>query len=486
VAGRLKLGPVWLVLLMTTVSGQDIARSAYDAALRLEKSGVYEQALTQYLRLIEGRQDEEISLMAKLQAAKIYLNAFKDHEKARAFLEDIAKRIDHPELAAEAVCNLGKVNYEEAQGLNDIQAALGEFQQVILVFRGTPAVAEALLLAAAVEESLGNIENARHHYQSILYESRDSSSAAPAEFRLARCHVVSGNPGAAIEQLQRIRLLYPSTPEAEMALRAASNLYRLYLLRQDQQLFHAREIATLNLDDVRQLEVSGDQLFLLDKSELVTLETVGKFAGKKPAAGIRGIRLERAGGYSTNSDRAVEIKGQLKTVEYQDDEKVKVFDKLTSCVRNSFGESYIVGNFEGIWRLVEKEVKKEKRLIAEPFMSMSGRIRRLRLDTENWFYALSDKDGSLWVLNREGGTEIQIKEDQYKFDSILDFALDGYDNLYLLGKKEILVFDNLHRSGKRPRVLSRVDHPVKNVRRIAVDGTGQIYLACKKGITKMF
>jgi len=464
---------------------ENIARTAYEAAQRLEKNGVYEQALTQYLRLVEGGQDEEISLMAKLQAAKIYLNSFQDYAKARTLFGDIAKRIDFPNLAAEAVCNLGKANYQESQGLNDIKAALGEFQQVILVYRETAAASEALLSAAEIEETLGNLKSAKHYYRSILYESRDKSAAPPAAFRLARCYVVSGEVATAIEELQRLRLLYPSSPEAETSLRAASNLYRMYLLKQESRSFRAKDLVTMELDDVAQLEVFGPNLLLLGKADLLTIGPDGKVVERKPMAGIRCIRVER-GSIATNNDRAVQIKGQMTTVEYQDDDKIKIFDKVLASTRNSFGETYVIGDFEGIWKLIPKEINKQKKVIAEPFASLPDRPGRLRLDTENWFYALANNEKSLFVLDRQGNTKLQIREDAYNLDSILDFALDGYDNLYLLGKKQIVIIDNVHRPAQGPKVLARVDLPFKNPRRIAVDTAGQIYVAGKKGIVTLY
>ena len=465
-------------LLLGNLLYPQTARRALDTAMGMEKEGNPEQALNIYERLIEGEQDEEVALLARIQAGKIYLNKDQNYAQARQLFENVVTHIEYAELASEALFNLGKIRYQQARTLDDLQAALGEFRQAIEIYGETQAALDSLMLAGMIEENLNNFSRAIFYYQTAFYQYPESEVASQAQFRLARCYMLTGAIEAALEELQKVRLNYPGSPEAQLSLDAASNIYRLYYSGKAKELYRQSALSTPQLDNPRQIElVPGGSLLVLDKNRLLTLGVDGKTVSASRSNNAS-LFVDRQGWVHDVTERAIRSGQRNIAVQYMDKDKLKVFDKINTFVQNSFGERYVGGGKEGIWGLQPRE----RDFLAVPLAGARlGNLARLRVDSRGALYALDQNRQLLNIVNRDGSSIKQITSKSLGLDRIQDFTIDFFDNLYLLDRKGgFLVLQNLHSGENQLTALARIPTTVKNPKAIGVDHAGRVYVAGEK------
>jgi len=446
----------------------------------MEKEGNHEQALSIYERLIDGEQDEEVALLARIQAGKIYLNQKQDYAQAQQLFESVVSHIEYSELASEALFNLGKIRYQQARTVNEIQDALGEFRQAIEIYGDTAAALDSLMFAGMIEENMNNLSRAIFYYQTAFYQYPESELASQAQFRLARCYMLMGAIGKALEELQKVRLNYPQSPEARLSLDASSSIYRLFFSNKLTELYRQSAITTPQLDNPTQIEfVSDGNLLLLDKNRILTIGVDEKTvnAGRSNSASLF---VDREGRVHNVTDRAIRSGGQNILVQFMDKDKLKVFDKIKTFVQNSFGESYVGGDKEGIWGLQLQG----RNFLAVPLPGAKiGKVARLRVDSRGALYALDQNRQMMNIVDRDGTLIRQISAKSYGIDRIQDFTIDFFDNLYLLNRDGgFVVLQNLYGSENKLAVLARIPTTVKKPKTIGVDRAGRVYVAGEKNL----
>ena len=278
--------PVLLILpflLLSNLVYPQTARRALNTAIGMENEGNHEQALSIYERLIDGEQDEEVTLLARIQAGGIYLNQKQDYAQAQQLFESVVSHIEYAELASAALFNLGKIRYQQARTLDEIQDALGEFRQAIEIYGDTAAALDSLMFAGMIEENMNNLSRAIFYYQTAFYQYPESELASQAQFRLARCYMLMGAIGEALEELQKVRLNYPQSPEARLSLDASSSIYRLFYSNKLKELYRQSAITTPQLDNPTQIEFASDgSLLLLDKNRILTIGVDGETVKRRP------------------------------------------------------------------------------------------------------------------------------------------------------------------------------------------------------------
>ncbi len=475
--------PVLLILpflLLSNLVYPQTARRALNTALGMEKEGNHEQALSIYERLIDGEQDEEVTLLARIQAGGIYLNQKQDYAQAQQLFESVVSHIEYSELASEALFNLGKIRYQQARTLNEIQDALGEFRQAIEIYGDTAAALDSLMFAGMIEENMNNLSRAIFYYQTAFYQYPESELASQAQFRLARCYMLMGAIGEALEELQKVRLNYPRSPEARLSLDASSSIYRLFYSNKLTELYRQSAITTPQLDNPTQIEFASDgNLLLLDKNRILTIGVDEKTvnAGRSNSASLF---VDREGRVHNVTDRAIRSGVQNILVQFMDKDKLKVFDKIKTFVQNSFGERYVGGDKEGIWGLELQG----RNFLAVPLPGAKiGKVARLRVDSRGALYALDQNRQIMNIVDRDGTLIRQISAKSYGIDRIQDFTIDFFDNLYLLNRDGgFVVLQNLYGSENKLAALARIPTTVKKPKAIGVDHAGRVYVAGEKNL----
>ena len=475
--------PVLLILpflLWSSLLYSQTARRALNTAIGMEEEGNHEQALSIYERLINGDQDEEVTLLARIRAGTIYLNQKQDYAQAQQFFESVVSHVEYSELASEALFNLGKIRYQQARTLDEIQDALGEFRQAIEIYGDTSAALDSLMFAGMIEENMNNLSRAVFYYQTAFYQYPESELASQAQFRLARCYMLMGSIGEALEELQKVRLNYPQSPEARLSLDASSSIYRLFYSNKITELYRQSAITTPQLDNPTQIEfVSDGNLLLLDKNRVLTIGVDEKTvnAGRSNSASIF---VDREGRVHNVTDRAIRSGAQNILVQFQDKDDLKVFDKIKTFVQNSFGEGYVGGDKEGIWGLQMQG----RNFLAVPLPGANiGKVVRLRVDSRGALYALDQNRQILNIVDRDGTLLKQISSKSYGIDRIQDFTIDFFDNLYLLNRDGgFVVLQNLYSAEDKLATLARVPTTVKKPKTIGVDHAGRVYVAGEKNL----
>ena len=475
--------PILLILpffLLSNLVYSQTARRALNTAIGMEEEGSHEQALSIYERLINGDQDEEVTLLARIRAGTIYLNQKQDYAQAQQFFESVVSHVEYSELASEALFNLGEIRYQQARTLDEIQDALGEFRQAIEIYGDTSAALDSLMFAGMIEENMNNLSRAVFYYQTAFYQYPESELASQAQFRLARCYMLMGEIGEALEELQKVRLNYPQSPEDRMSLDASSSIYRLFYSNKITELYRQSAITTPQLDNPTQIEfVSDGNLLLLDKNRVLTIGVDEKTvnAGRSNSASIF---VDREGRVHNVTDRAIRSGAQNILVQFQDKDDLKVFDKIKTFVQNSFGEGYVAGDKDGIWGLQLQG----RNFLAVPLpWARIGKVARLRVDSRGALYALDQDRRLLNIVDRDGTLLKQINAKSYGIDRIQNFTIDFFDNLYLLNRDGgFVVLQNLYSAEDKLAALARVPTTVKKPKTIGVDHAGRVYVAGEKNL----
>jgi tetratricopeptide (TPR) repeat protein len=336
------------------------------------------------------------------------------------------------------------------------------------------------MFAGMIEENMNNLSRAVFYYQTAFYQYPESELASQAQFRLARCYMLMGSIGEALEELQKVRLNYPQSPEARLSLDASSSIYRLFYSNKITELYRQSAITTPQLDNPTQIEfVSDGNLLLLDKNRVLTIGVDEKTvnAGRSNSASIF---VDREGRVHNVTDRAIRSGAQNILVQFQDKDDLKVFDKIKTFVQNSFGEGYVAGDKEGIWGLQLQG----RNFLAVPLPGTRiGKVIRLRVDSRGALYALDQDRRLLNIVDRDGTLLKQINAKSYGIDRIQDFTIDFFDNLYLLNRDGgFVVLKNLYSAEDKLAALARVPTTVKKPKTIGVDHAGRVYVAGEKNL----
>ena len=469
-------------------------------AIRLEQEGRYDNALSEYERIVGTDADAEIKLEARVRAGRIYLDEKGDVARAVRFFEEGAKAVRFPELVAMSRVYYGRAILATARAEADYDRALTEFDSVIRTYGDSSAVVEALIFGGSVLELQHKFERAIINYQSVVFGSPDSPFAPLAFVRLGHTLARMGRTADALGAYQNVQSLYAGKPVAADAKKAATLLFRLFMLKErSPDIFAPVVIAeksdSFKLDDPSRLDwLNSGDIRITDKERVfeVSAASGANAAGRatpaaaqvRPAAGSRGDCRDFQGREYRVAKKSITPPGSRGVSPHirKPDGKMEVLDEVLACGVNRYGEIVISAKGpDGIYKMDPATGE------STPFMPGQKHALKIAVDSESNFYFLNPEETAISIVDADGKAVTAISSPTVSIKELADFGLDAFDNIYLLDKQgkfvvlggiglaEHLKLKQIH---KQDIVVAA--KPAKDLRAITVAPAGTVYVVGKE------
>ena len=147
---------------------------------------------------------------------------------AQATTDAIIRKYASASAAAFAYVLSGRLALEKGRAPADVEAATASFGRVPVLYPGSDAEPSSIYYWGEALRLVKRNDDALERYRDLTLKYPTSIWSARALLGAAACLVQSGRAINAMEGMQRVRRLFPGTPEAATALNWNTVLYRLY------------------------------------------------------------------------------------------------------------------------------------------------------------------------------------------------------------------------------------------------------------------
>jgi TolA-binding protein len=262
----------------TRVSGQngdDLTRRQLDKARSFLEAKQYAEAVRDFELIVSSNPNSQYADDALLELAKYHLDVAGDLTAAKVAIDTIIQKYGHSDSAPLAYLLSGRTTLARSRVPEAMVQARGDFERVRAYFPGNEAVPFAMYYAGETIRLTGVPAEAPVRFQQVNSDYPRSPAAALADLGSALCHIALEQPARAMETLQRIRVRFPGTRDAQTALRWNTTLYRLYIKPPKQQpafAYSGRNVAGPGgkLKDVFALDIDADgNVFVATRSAVL-------------------------------------------------------------------------------------------------------------------------------------------------------------------------------------------------------------------------
>ncbi len=479
--------PAWAALVWLsggTTTGQppaqlpaeELARRQYESGLAFLRNGNDAEALKDFQAVIELHPTTSVAPLAWLQIGRYHLERRGDLARAQAAAETVIKKYPTSAAVAGAHILAGRIRLAQSWRASDLEAAVASFDRVPRLFPESEAVPEALVLAGDTLRLSGRPGDALQRYQHVLLDYPDDPRAAAAGFGAAMAVAAQGDLYAAMEQFQRVRNRWPSSPEAGAALAAQTILFRLAVRAQKAPPFSlAGELpATGRKVEFRALAVTRDGvLYGATGSGVVAL----KPAAAPPAPAVRdlrGLALDPSGALAVVGKNELKVLGgpAIAFTVPRPGESPRTVEDIAAAAALPTGQWLVAdadsgsvlrfgakGDYDGVFAPV-----RASRLAVGP----SGEVAAIERDTK-----------TVLIFNPDATPRGRLAErgQGYTFRNPRDVAFDAFGHLYVLDETAVLIFDSARRLLHRVAPAERTRGALENAAALAVDPAGRLYVA---------
>ena len=402
----------------------------------------YKEALSDFESVLGKYPKTSVADDALLEIAYYQFEQLQDLRAAEATADRLLNEYKDSDSAPLAQVLKGRASLATGYTPEQVGKAIANFERVSRVYAGTDAVPEALFWAGEAARLGGMREDAIKRFSDLTTRYPASPILARALLGSASSLVAIGQPQRAIEQLQRVRNQFPTSPEASTALEWLTILYRLYVKIPAQPAYaYASAVGgpTGKIKDFRDLDVApGNHLLVATKTGVVELGAKGEVVKTTEAPDALAMFLDQQGRPVTiHEEGGLRAAGRPPVVlaTARNDGKVEPID-INAAVTMSNGD-FIVAN------------RDQKTLVR---FAADGRpkgefvravvARRLAIADLDDLAALDPDQKTITLISREGKIVGRIAErgTGYQLRQPMDLAFDRLGHLYVLDKGSIYVF----------------------------------------------
>jgi hypothetical protein len=324
-------------------------------------------------------------------------------------------------------------------------AALASFDRVQRLFPGSEAVAPALVAAGDTLRRLGRCPESLERSDQVTMTYPRTTWASAARVSSAACFAIGGRPLDAMEELQRVIVAAPDSPEARQARMLNTIIYRLYVRAPAQApyRFSGNGIGgpTGRLKDVSAIALGHDgMLFVSGKSGVLALDPKGTTRRSVSAVEPRALFVDRDGKVLV-AQRALLVQEatpapQMLTLTVpREGGQARVLDEITAVAILSTGERLVADREQrGVFKFDA----------AGKYLGSFAPVRASRIalgPVEQ--VALLDRDNkSVALFDRSGkpAGRVATKGTGYELANPADLAFDVLGHLYVLDGAQVEVF----------------------------------------------
>ena len=225
-AGLVFLAVAWQATAQS--SPDDQARRLLEDGRQYLAKGQAKQALDNFTTITTGFANTEWVDDALLEIGRYYLDVEGNVDKARESFEQVAKRYPQSDSAPGAYYYLGWLTLTHATKPQELDDALAQFDRIRTLYPHSDWVPRSFYAAGLVHRRAGRLAEAVEAERRATLEYPTSEAAAAAQFQVAHCLALLGEPRQAMEEYQQVRNRYPSSEWAAPALDRITALWRLF------------------------------------------------------------------------------------------------------------------------------------------------------------------------------------------------------------------------------------------------------------------
>ncbi len=459
----------------TQLPPEELARRQYESGLAFLRNGNYIEALKDFQAVVELHPATSVAPLAWLQIGRYFLEHVGDLERARAAADTVIKKYPTSDAVAGAHILAGRILIARSRAPSDLDAAVASFDRVPRLFPESDAVAEAFVRAGDVLRLLGRPDDALPRYQQVLLDFPDDPRAATAGFGAAMALAARGDAFAAMEQFQRVRNRWPSSPEAEAALARQTILYRLAVRAQKGAAFSpAGELPAAGRKiEVRALAVTRDGAVYGATDAGVTALKPAAAPAAPGARRPRGLTLDATGGLVVIEESALSGPGG-RTVTFtvpRPGREPRTVEHIAAAVALPTGH----------WVVADADEGSLVRFRGSEYDGVFAPVRALRLAVgpAGEVAALERDTKNILIFGPDGKPIGRLAErgQGYTFKNPRDVAFDSFGHLYVLDQEAVFVFSSGRRLLHRFAPAERSREAFRSAAALAVDAAGRLYVA---------
>ena len=422
----------------------ELARLQYEFGLGLLQKQQFIEALKDFQAVVDSYPTSTVAADALIEIARYHLEVARDAQAAQAATDIILKK--YPSTAAAAAGHVlnGRIALARGRTPADVNTALASFERVRGLFPGSDVIPSSIYYAGEGLRVVRRYNEAIEQFRDVTLKYPGSVWAARSMVSAAICLTATGRAASAMDGLQRVRVLFPDTPEAAVALNWNTILYRLYV-RPPAQPPYAYIVKmfgspTGKFKDVTAVAVDRrDNILLAHKQGLAVFDGKGTLVKSVTAENPTAIAFGPLGQPLVARDNVLAQDGgpPLGFAIPQPDGKANPINDIAAVLMTSQGD----------WLVADRKAKAIQIFSAsgkyvKPFLS--GQADRLALNALDDVAILERDAKSVLVVSRDAKTigRIQTRGAGYELDTPVDIAYDSLGHLYVLdrGKAAVYVF----------------------------------------------
>lgn len=451
---------------------EDQAERLFNNAATFMVAGKYNEALADYQRIVTQYQNSGWADKALLEMGNYYRIRENDYPRATQYYSQIQEQYPTTDSAKAAYYWKSYILDTTARSHAQLEEAVADLIRMINIYSDNPWKSDGLFLLGKLNMRLHEYNQSLAFFQELEFSAQGRAVVPEALLLSAQITYFNGMTQRSQLMLARLQSRYPDSPQAELAeqhLRLLDKFDRgepTYELdrgfsggvpkkyRNPKQVVAARNVVGL---------LDNRDFHLMGTGDLLPIAPVD-------ADNLVGLCVDSSHQIAfVFSDRVVGLDGQVlfSNLECEGD----YLRRIESAAVDSLGRLAVVDSgakdavvFDG----------------AGAFLTKLGVNRAVKVRSFlDGFFVLGQEeemiyrfDGQLQPKGRLGGP----------FSHVIDFEFDIFGNLYVLQEKG----DQLSILDGQQQVRSRLDfknggYPFKQAEAVAVDESGAIFLADRRG-----
>ena len=498
---RLLPGFLLALLLATPALAQEvgIAQKLYENALQLLRNGKPEEALKGFEQIYQSYGKSPQAPDALFQAAT-YLYPTTDLDdlglvgreaiqKALPLLDRIRRSYETSPRAPEALYRLGLMALEPENPRASSNEAYAAFTSVANVYPDSPLVGPALFGAAVSQVRAEAFAAAVEDFSRLFEQVPDFAVGAKARLAFGYCLFRADDFPRAMQEYQKVRELFPSRPEAQIALERLTLLHRLRLnpstgrpvaYRQDTAF--PGKLPALGMKSADSLAVDPDGNLLLGDGRsgvALKVDPSGKVTARIPLANLQAVTAGRRGTPVLAGGGMVIVGTQQRPLVRPDASSPRPVKDLAGLAVDRDGRVLVVDAKAGEVLLFGRGLDFKAPL----HRTTSGRLADVKVGFDNRVYVLDSKEKSVSVYaDGKGIARLRLDEPPASISLPLDMAVDELGDLYLCdgAAGRVVVLDPTGKRVLATLVGDKTKGGLAEPQRVEVDRQGRLYVYDRK------
>lgn len=208
-----------VLLASSALMAQDaeLAERLYGSGERAYLAKAYGEAVETWNQLVQQVPKSPQAAQALWRMARHRIEVEKKPEEALPLLEKLKTEHIKSPWAAEALLQRGSILAAKARRLQELKEATAEFNRVIDLYPGHPAMIGAQFQLGQAARRQGKWGQALQHFTEVLRLDPDHPLAPAAMLQMAEIRDIQGELNGCLRLLQSLRVSYPKSPEASEA-----------------------------------------------------------------------------------------------------------------------------------------------------------------------------------------------------------------------------------------------------------------------------